>query len=552
MQALKKLGRYLVLTGLVLLVAIPASSAERSDQAAGLAHYSQIVQLRYFLAHPDKAPQTLARTIDTMRGLHATAGRATAEPQPGAYIRDLFNNDGLGLPQNEEAVSVCDTHPSIVVGGTNDYRGLVDPEGNFTGWQLSTDGGKSVAKEGLLPSLPSQGENLPSGGDPVVQSRDGCTFYFGSINYPADDPFNGPNGIAVYKTNAATLRSCAGGTEPDELTTPDCVQTGRIVAEAQMTEGAGHFLDKEWLDIGESGSAGRVVWIVYSDFTQDPDAPLGFTGAQIKAVRCSADLSDCTDPILISGADEDVQFGDVTIAEDGSVLVTWAQIEGELEQTAQTFTIKSRIAAPGTTTFGPTSVVAAESNPLPFGGFLHAADFRVATYPKSIMPMVNGQRRPFVVWDRCKFLVLDNVCEGAQIQMSWSADGGTTWVDPVVISERGDNFFPAISDEGTGRFAVSYYTTRYDPIFHHDYDVEAVRVNRVTGDVVGRQRVTPFSNDPDADPVLGGFFIGDYFDVHLLGGRMWVHYNANVRHVRVLDEGAPIPQQDNYLTRVGS
>ncbi len=552
MDALKKVGRYLVLTGLVLLVAVPASSAERADRAAGLSHYSQVVQLRYYLAHPEQAPETLARTIDSMRQLHARAERTAGAPQPGAYVRDLFNHDGLGLPQNEEAVSVCEKHPRVVVGGSNDYRGILDPEGNFTGWYLSTDGGKSVAKEGLLPSLPSQGENLPSGGDPVVQSRDNCTFYFGSINYPADDPFNGPNGIAVYKTNAKTLKECTGGTEPDHLTTPDCVQTGRIVAEAQTVGGAGHFLDKEWLDIGESGSAGRVVWIVYSDFTQDPNAPLGFTGAQIKAVRCSADLTDCTDPILISSTDEDVQFGDVTIAEDGSVLVTWAQIEGELEDTAQTFTIKSRIAAPGTTNFGPTNVVAAESNPIPFGGFLHAADFRVATYPKSIMPMVGGQPRPFVVWERCRYRLLDDVCEEPQIRMSWSTDEGSTWANPVVISKKADNFFPAISDEGTGRFVVSYYTTRYDPIFHHDYDVELVTIDRTNGAVVNRQRVTPFSNDPDADPLLGGFFIGDYFDVHLLGGRVWVHYNANVRHVQVLGEGLPVPQQDNFLTRLGS
>jgi hypothetical protein len=29
-----------------------------------------------------------------------------------------------------------------------------------------------------------------------------------------------------------------------------------------------------------------------------------------------------------------------------------------------------------------------------------------------------------------------------------------------------------------------------------------------------------------------------------------VHYNANQRHVALIGEGLPIPQQDNYLTRV--
>jgi len=29
-----------------------------------------------------------------------------------------------------------------VLGGTNYYRGIVDPAGNFTGWHFSTDGGR--------------------------------------------------------------------------------------------------------------------------------------------------------------------------------------------------------------------------------------------------------------------------------------------------------------------------------------------------------------------------------------------------------------------------
>jgi hypothetical protein len=75
-------------------------------------------------------------------------------------------------------------------------------------------------------------------------------------------------------------------------------------------------------------------------------------------------------------------------------------------------------------------------------------------------------------------------------------------------------------------------------------------VNASTGRLVKRQRVTKVSNESEADPILGGFFIGDYFDVHLLKGTAYVHYNANYRHVRLLGEGIPIPQQDNYLTKV--
>ena len=62
-----------------------------------------------------------------------------------------------------------------------------------------------------------------------------------------------------------------------------------------------------------------------------------------------------------------------------------------------------------------------------------------------------------------------------------------------------------------------------------------------------RTRVTHISNETEADPLLGGAFIGDYFQIDANAGRIYVHYNANERHVRFQGEGVPIPQQDNYL-----
>jgi hypothetical protein len=44
-----------------------------------------------------------------------------------------------------------------------------------------------------------------------------------------------------------------------------------------------------------------------------------------------------------------------------------------------------------------------------------------------------------------------------------------------------------------------------------------------------------------------GLFIGDYLQIDLNAGRVYIHYNANLRHVPLVGEGLPIPQQDNYL-----
>jgi hypothetical protein len=540
---------------LIALIALPAHSAEgpRVARTDLLSHVSQSVQVRYLLAHPGVADQSGIKIAEVVHDLQARAAEL-GEPIGPPITADVFNRDTTGLPQNEEAVTVCKDQPQYVLSAANDYRGLIDPEGNFTGWYFSDNGGETVTNEGLLPPLPVEGaQDLPSGGDPVIQSDDACNLFAASLNYPAEDAFSGNNGVGLYRTTPEILSSCAQGQDPDQLTNPDCWPDRTLVATANAVGGVGQFLDKEWFDVGESGDAGEVIWVVYSDFTIDVNAPVGFTGAQIKAVRCDADLTNCTEPILISGEDQDVQFGDVTIAEDGSVLVTWTQIEGELEQTAQTFTVKARIAEPGSTEFGPTQVVAVESNPLPFGGFLHANDFRLATYPKSIMPLVDGQRVPFVVWDRCRFLLFGNICEEPQILMSRSPDGGTSWTKPQAISEGGDNYFPAISDEvGTPNFVVAWYTNRLDHSFHNRQVVEMVTISKNDGAIVERQRVTHLRNETEADPVLGGFFIGDYFDVHLLAGTAYVAYNANYRRNQLLGEGIPIAQQDNYLTKLSA
>ena len=558
-------GFFLVVLAVMVIPLQAAAEGENSRdvQAGLLTHVSQQVALRFAAKHPSAVAGPLREAGERLREVReqaaaqvAGSGASAELGQEGysAQLGDRFNLDDVGLPQNEESVAVCPTQPRYVLSGANDYRYLLDPELNSTGYYFSTNGGRSVTKEGLLPPIESGGQpaDLPSGGDPVIQTDPECNFYFVDLNYPADDPFANRNGIGLYKTTLATLKSCPAGEDPDQLTQPACWPDRKLVAFADIPveTGIGSFLDKPWFDVGPDGDGGQQIWITYSDFANDPNAPLGFTGAQIKAVHCDADTLACDEPIVISGTDEDVQFSDVTIANDGSTLITWTQIEGELEETAQVFTVKAVLIPPGSTTPGPTKIVNREVNPIPFGGFLHANDFRVATYPKSIMPMVNGKPRMFVLWDRCRYNLLDFTCEESQIYMTWSDDLGETWSEPVTLSKGGDNYFPAVSDEyGTGKFAVAWFTNRRDPIFHNRQDVELVLVGKSGGNVSKRQWVTRLSNESEADPFLGGAFIGDYIDVDRAGGVSYVAYNANYRRIEVLGEGFRIPQQDNYLTR---
>jgi hypothetical protein len=65
--------------------------------------------------------------------------------------------------------------------------------------------------------------------------------------------------------------------------------------------------------------------------------------------------------------------------------------------------------------------------------------------------------------------------------------------------------------------------------------------------VVRRARATHPSNETEADPILHGAFIGDYFQIDANAVCVYVQVNANYRHVALVGDGVPIPQRDDYL-----
>ncbi|MBA3552973.1 MAG: hypothetical protein H0W27_08920 [Actinobacteria bacterium] len=533
---------------LVSLVAVPALGGSASNvDAKVLSRLSGTVVNRFYMANPDLAPAgSQSRYLAIKNSLSRFQGDGFDAPL-GPPFGDRFNADPVGLPQNEESVTVCRGAPNYLMGGTNDYRGLLDPQLNFTGWHYSNDAGTTLTNEGLLPPVTaSTGEVLPSGGDPVngcAIGEGGPNFYAASLNYDPFDPFGQKNAIGAYLTAPDALESCAGGSDPA------CWPVRRAVAESAP----GHFLDKEWMDVGDTGD-GIHVWVTYSDF--DIFAPCCF--AQIKAVRCTADLVNCSAPITMSEGEDDIQFSDVTVGPDGRTYISWAQIFGEIEGTPQTFRIKMRVGAPGCQSlacFGPKRFVNDVTLAIPFGGRLQANDFRIATYPKNEVKIVNGKPRVFVVWDECDARIMDGtLCEFPKIKLKYSDDFGKTWSSLKVLSTGGVNYFPSIANDVTnGEIAVAYFTTRYDTQYHSGQDIEMVTLNATTATVTNRQRVTSdedMPNFPEADPTLEDF-IGDYIEVFAHGGTAWVHYNMNIRDVKFLGEGFPVAQQDNFLTSIG-
>jgi hypothetical protein len=101
---------------------------------------------------------------------------------------------------------------------------------------------------------------------------------------------------------------------------------------------------------------------------------------------------------------------------------------------------------------------------------------------------------------------------------------------------------------------VAWFTTTFDPQFDNAQDVvlSSLDTGKAAYKPEGTKRITAASNETEADPLLGGFFIGDYIEVAQVQNRSYVGYNANYRKIPVLFDGFPINQQDNYLGVTGA
>lgn len=490
----------------------------------------------------------------------AVAAGRLAAPAPEAPVaaavvfgQKVFNNDTWPLPQNETTIAIDPKNANRIVGGYNDYRGLVNGN-NMTGWSISTNGGATVAKDGQLPAVDVLGTTVPSQGDPAVAVDKNGNFFLGSLQFDVSGQTS-TNGVTVFRSPAfgsATglfAASCTGGTDPN------CWPTVKVVAADNTCDfTGGHFNDKDYIAVDRSSSAASgSVYVVWTLFGCSDGS------SAIQLVKCSNDLSTCTAPMVLESAGPGssfVQLSHLTVGPTGKVYVTWGNHSFDPTTGAETQAlIRLRVITPTASTssvgtVGPLQTVHTETAPIPFGGAPYPALFRTATYPKV---GVRGNRA-IIVWDRTtgpgtlfNFFYL-----GSEIVAKFTDNDGASFSKIQTVSTgSGQHYQPTICVASpSGQVVVGYASHQNDPTWSHLQDWYVARSSTGAQPYVPL-RVTPVSNDTSADPYLAGFFIGDYPEVACQGNLGYLHYTANYakKPGNLYGFSGGIRQQDTFIAR---
>ena len=174
----------------------------------------------------------------------------------------------------------------------------------------------------------------------------------------------------------------------------------------------------------------------------------------------------------------------------------------------------------------PSKLIAQRMDVWGLDGTRVPGDYRVGSFPSLAVDPISGALY-------CVFPDTTSLGAGGydvDIYITRSDDRGDTWSVPTVVNEDpahpGDQFFPSIEVERSGRVQLVYYDTRFqaqddgDPYGLID-TVHAYSDDGGASWVERRLTSRSFSSEFDG---FGGIFIGDYLGLTTAGGRTTVAY----------------------------
>jgi hypothetical protein len=436
----------------------------------------------------------------------ATAG-ATEAPRSTVPRDNVQMNDDSNppVPQNETSVAYNTDNPLIAVAAANDYV-----SGGVAVMRTS-DGGRTWKTTRISPQF--------------VPTRDFCTGGDPSIAYSRRDQAFLLSQLCFFRTNPASEVQVYKSGDNGKTWTP-----GRqsAVAVTNFDEGTGQvddsvFYDKEQLTIDNTPTSphyGRL-YVTYTKFHYRPDGFGDFCPIQAAwtdfvptfnpALTVFSHTPVVPDDPKANGLGRSAnQSSQPVAAPDGTLYVSYV---GEDCNTGLDHHLYLQRSKDGGRTFRTQAFRIDKpgqfhDNPDP-GDLLPNKAFRAPLAPSLDLNVATGTLT-YAYADYSNGAV-----SGSDIALSRSTDGGRTWSDKQVISQRSngepalnDQFFVGLDSDPTGNLHAVWLDNRRDPANHNIDTCQALSVD--DGRTWKDFRISTESWDPDRGFFQSGAFIGDY------------------------------------------
>jgi hypothetical protein len=429
-----------------------------------------------------------------------------------------------GFVQSETSTAWCNTN---LVTAFNDSGSMIDallssPSGSasFDGYSLSTNTGTSFNDKGaLLPDpLPAGVTTRDLEGDPVVACSKKNNFFFATI-----------------ATDTLTDQSQVSGVTVSVSTDGGATFGGAVMAVGK--DAATHIIDRDWMAVDPTNSTR--LYVTYTDF----DLSASLCGNDVNGnpiLRTAIEIVGSVDsgvtwtsPVVAKEVCVDiglVQGSQVAVGSSGEVYVAYefydasgaSQIEiAKSVDHSQTFA--TPVLVDGVTSVG--GVI-----PLADGSALQVlqGSFRTNEWPSLGIDRSGKafQNTVYLAWNDGRNLSLADpvsltgVYSYADILVSRSIDGGTTWSPPVRVNNNveslssglgTDQFEPGLAvDQTSGNVGVCFYDRRRDAR-NFLIDRECARsTNRGHSWTNTLITTAPFAPEIDQDLLVSPNYMGDY------------------------------------------
>jgi hypothetical protein len=462
--------------------------------------------------------------------------RATLEPQsttatlPALSLTSTPNIDiaGENSPDRqrvEPTIAVDPRNPSIIVAGAQDLRLKAIGEHRWHGYYRSTDGGETWSS-GLLPGFPGdtslQGTSSPlhvynTTSDTVMAFDRSGNLYYAGIAFE------------LNCTPTATT-TCY----PEVAFVAKYTNDGSAYAGTKLINGF-YPADKPWIAVDTTG--GPTDGIVYLSFDANILLPSGLVFTSV-FTRSTDGGTTFSTPIAAPMPPNYGNLPGVAVDSAGNVYVSTLAVD--VLGNPLNYIQVSKLTNGGSILTG--TVVAAASivllpSPLPGGSF------RTFTIPQ----IAADSSGVYLVWD-------DFRTGNANVMLSRSTDGGTTWSSPITVNDvtTGQHFFSTIIASG-GIVSVAWYDSRFNT--GTTLTVLDVFLAQSTNGALSfspSTRVTNQSFNPETvlrtdGPNINEHFIGDYIDIGAYKGVVYPIWSDNRNACDTIDPVFGCVDQDVYI-----